>query len=101
MGEDSGKPDAAEARAMLDVCASVGARAVALTLTSQNGDKEYFRRNVPLAELGRMLPAMLDDAAQRKRNVIIRPHDGKSDNQREVSFLQLDDLTADRLLPEL
>jgi RepB DNA-primase from phage plasmid len=100
MGEDSGKPDYAEARAMLDVCASVGARAVALTLTSQSGGKEYFRGNVPLDELGRMLPAMLDEAAQRKRNVIIRPHDAKPDKQREVSFLQLDDLTADRL-PEV
>jgi len=56
MGEDSGKPDAAEARRMLDICASVGARAVDLTLTSQSGEKEYFRRNQTLAELGR-LPA--------------------------------------------
>jgi hypothetical protein len=101
MGEDSGKPDSNEAQAMLDVCASVGARAVALTLTSQSGEKEYFRRNVPLDELGRSLQqGMLDDAAKHRRNVIIRPHDGKPDNQREVSFLQLDDLTADRL-PEV
>jgi antirestriction protein ArdC len=42
MGEDSGKPDYAEARAMLDVCASVGARAVALTLTSQSGGNRAF-----------------------------------------------------------
>jgi hypothetical protein len=104
MGEDSGKPDAAEARAMLDLCASVGARAVALTLTTQTGDKvnkEYFRRHVTLAELGRGLSdGMLDKAAERQRNVIIRPHDGRPDQQREVSFLQLDDLTADRL-PEV
>src|SRR5271155_1309848 len=102
MAEDSGKPDAAEARAMLDVCASVGARAVALTLTSQSGDKEYFRRNAPLDELGRSLQqGLLDDAAKHRRNVIIRPHDAKPDSQRDVSFLQLDDLKAHQLLPEL
>jgi hypothetical protein len=93
MAEDT---DAAEARRMLDICASVGARAVALTLTSQSGDKEYFRRNVPLDELDRSLRlGMLDDAAQRNRNVIIRPHDARP--QPEVSFLQLDDLKAHQL----
>jgi hypothetical protein len=91
MGEDSGKPDHAEARRMLDVCASVGARAVDLTLTSQSGDKEYFRRNQTLAELGRILPGMLDEAERRKRNVIIRPHGP------DVTLLQLDDLKADQL----
>jgi hypothetical protein len=96
MAEDSGKPDHDEARRMLDVCSSVGARAVALTLTSQAGDKEYFRRNVPLDELHRSLRlGMLDDAAQRNRNVIIRPHDARP--QPEVSFLQLDDLKAHQL----
>jgi hypothetical protein len=51
---------------------SVGAQAVDLTLTSQSGDKEYFRRNLSLAELGRMLLGMLAEAAHRKRNVIVR-----------------------------
>ena len=60
MSEDSGKPDHAEARRMLDICASVGANAVDLTLTSSSGEKEWFRRNLSLAELARMLPAMLD-----------------------------------------
>jgi hypothetical protein len=88
MAEDSSKPDHTEARRMLDICASVGARAVDLTLTSQSGDKEYFRRNQTLAELGRILPGMLDEATKHKRNVIIRPHGP------EVTLLQLDDLTT-------
>src|SRR5215208_3893137 len=89
MNEDDNKPDHAEAQHMLDLCASVGARAIDLTLTSSTGEKEWFRRNLSLAELARMLPGMLDDAAQRKRNVIIRPHGP------EVTLLQLDDLNPD------
>jgi hypothetical protein len=82
-----------EARRMLDICASVGARTVDLTVTDSAGDKGQFRRNVPLAELARMVPAMLDDAGRRMRNVIVRPH-GPG-----VSFLQLDDLDAGKLAP--
>src|SRR4051812_39884330 len=91
MSKDNSKPDHAEARRMLDICASVGARAVDLTLTNSNGKKEWFRRNLSLAELQRTLPTMLDDAAQRKHNVIIRPHGP------EVTLLQLDDLKAHQL----
>src|SRR3954449_11673322 len=91
MSKDNSEPDHTEARRMLDICASVGARAVDLTLTSSSGEKEWFRRNLSVAELARMLPAMLDDAAQRKRNVIIRPHGS------EVTLLQLDDLKAHQL----
>jgi hypothetical protein len=90
---DGGKPNHGEAQAMLDICASVGATAVDLTLTSSAGEKEWFRRNLPLAELGRMLTAMLDDATAKKRNVIIRPH-GPT-----VTLLQLDDLKAHQLPP--
>jgi hypothetical protein len=91
VSEDNGKPDHTEAQRMLDICASVGARATDLTLTSSSGEKEWFRRNLSLAELARMLPAMLIDAAPRKRNVIIRPHGP------EVTLLQLDDLKAHQL----
>ena len=91
MAAEDGKPDHSEAQRMLDVCASVGARAVDLTLTTAAGEKDWFRRNLPLAELGRMLPAMLDDATAKKRNVIIRPHGP------ETSLLQLDDLKAHQL----
>ena len=91
MSDDDNKPDHTEAQRMLDICASVGAHAGDLTLTSSGGEKEWFRRNLSLAELARMLPAMLIDAAQRKRNVIIRPHGP------EVTLLQLDDLKAHQL----
>jgi hypothetical protein len=91
MGEDSSKPDHDEAKAMLGICASVGADAVDLTVTSNAGDKELFRRNLPLAELERLLPLLLDGAADHKRNVIIRPHGP------EVTLLQLDDLKAHQL----
>jgi hypothetical protein len=91
MAAEDGKPDHSEAQRMLDICASVGARAVDLTLTSSSGEKEWFRRNLPLAELGRMLPAMLDEAAAKKRNVIVRPHGP------ETALLQLDDLKAHQL----
>jgi hypothetical protein len=40
---------------MLEICASVGATAVDLTLTSSAGEKKWFRRNLALAEFGRML----------------------------------------------
>src|SRR6202012_2181472 len=39
------------------------------------------------------LPAMLDFAPAKQRNIIVRPHGAG------VTFIQLDDLTADRLPP--
>jgi hypothetical protein len=40
-----------------------------------------------------MIPAMLDNAAVRRRNVIIRPH-GPEHGPEQVTLLQLDDLKA-------
>src|SRR5271166_363468 len=80
-----------EAQAMLDSFASVGATHFDLTWTTRAGEKEYFRRKVSLAELARILPGMLDDAAGRQRNVIVRPHGAG------VTFIQLDDLKAPAL----
>ena len=54
-------------------------------------EKDWFRHSVTLAELRRILPAMLDAAATSERNVIVRPH-GPG-----VSFIQLDDLKAEKL----
>jgi hypothetical protein len=88
-----GTAEVSEARRMLDICASVGARAIDLTVTNSAGDKEQFRRNVSLADLARSMPAILDDATRRRRNVIVRPH-GPG-----VMFLQLDDLNAGKLTP--
>src|SRR4051794_3127575 len=82
------------AQAMLTCFASVGASHFDATGTMRNGEKDWFRRNVPLAELTRTLPGMLDSATRSERNVIVRPHGSG------VTFLQLDDLAADRL-PDL
>jgi hypothetical protein len=66
--------DHAEALAMLDAFASVGATRFDVTCTTLAGDKEWFRRDVDPAELARTLPAMLNSAAGHRRNVIVRPH---------------------------
>jgi len=81
----------AEARSMLDTFASVGATRFDVTITNAAGDKESFERGVSLSSLLRTLPARLDAAITQHRNVIIRPHGAG------ISFLQLDDLAADRL----
>ena len=92
MGEDSAKTAHSEAQQMLDAFASVGATRFDVTWTTRSGEKEWFRRRLQLAELARTLPAMLDNAATAsERNVIVRPH-GPG-----ITFLQLDDLKADRL----
>src|SRR3954467_6899138 len=79
------------ATAMLDCFASVGANHFDVTSTTRSGEKDWFRRSVPLAELTRTLPGMLEKATSSERNVIVRPH-GPG-----ITFLQLDDLAADRL----
>jgi hypothetical protein len=85
------EPAHSAVREMLDCFASVGASHFDVTATTRNGEKDWFRRNVPLAELTRTLPGMLDKATSSERNVIVRPH-GPG-----ITFLQLDDLAADRL----
>jgi len=91
MGDDSAQIGHSAAQAMLDAFASVGASRFDLTWTNAAGDKELFRRGVSLAELTRALPAMLDAAPVKQRNIIVRPH-GPG-----VTFIQLDDLKADQL----
>jgi hypothetical protein len=78
---------------MLDLFASVGATSFDVTLTTRAGDKVWFRRGVSLTNLRRRLPAMLDDAPGKQHNVIVRPHGNN------VTFIQLDDLNADKLKP--
>jgi hypothetical protein len=91
MGESSEHNGQTEARAMLDAFASVGATHFDVTWTNRAGDKERFRGGVSLGDLRRTLPAMLDAAPARQRNVIVRPRgDG-------VTFIQLDDLKAPAL----
>jgi hypothetical protein len=91
MGDDSAKIGHTEARSMLDAFASVGATRFDVTWTTIAGDKEFFRRGMSLADLTRTLPAMLDSAPAKQRNVIVRPHGP------DVTFIQLDDLKADNL----
>ena len=76
---------------MLDAFASVGATQFDLTVTTRAEEKETFRRGVRLGDLSRALPSILTSAISKQRNVIVRPH-GPS-----VSFVQLDDLKADKL----
>jgi len=91
MGDDGAGIGHSEARAMLDAFASVGASRFDVTWTTCAGDKEWFRRGMSLADLARTLPAMLDDAGGKQRNVIVRPH-GPA-----VTFIQLDDLAPANL----
>ena len=76
---------------MLDAFASVGATQFDVTWTTRSGDKDEFRRGMQIADLTRTMPALLDAAITRERNLIVRPHSPS------VAFLQLDDLAADRL----
>jgi RepB DNA-primase from phage plasmid len=93
MGEPDTTTAHSEARNMLDTFASVGATRFDVTSTTRAGEKDWFRRNVSLADLARILPAMLDAAIIEQRNVIVRPHSPG------VTFLQLDDLGPDQLPP--
>src|SRR4051812_230645 len=89
--ESTGERNDRAAQAMLDCFASVGASHFDVTGTTRGGEKDWFRRNVSLAELARTLPGLLDTATRSERNVIVRPHGAG------IAFLQLDDLAAERL----
>jgi hypothetical protein len=91
MGESGANSGHTEAWAMLDVFVSVGADRFDVTWTNAAGDQERFRRNLSPAELMRTMPEILGDATRRQRNLIVRPR-GPG-----VSFIQLDDLKADKL----
>src|SRR5271165_473338 len=91
MSEAGNKTSHSEAQAMLDLFASVGADHFDVTRTTATGDKDWFRRGVSPANLARTLLDILNAATAEQRNVIIRPHGP------DVSFLQLDDLAADKL----
>jgi hypothetical protein len=78
---------------MLDAFASVGAVRFDVTWTTAQGKPRRYDEGVSLADLTRTMPALLDNATRQQRNLIVRP-DGPG-----VTFMQLDDLTADRLQP--
>src|ERR1700759_5625232 len=91
MSEDGNNTAHSAARVMLDAFASVGATSFDVTRTTSAGDKDSFRRGVSLTDLARTMPGMIDAATAEQRNLIVRPHSCS------VSFIQLDDLTAERL----
>jgi hypothetical protein len=86
MADESSQLGHSEARAMLDAFASVGGTLFDVTWTTRVGEKEWFRRAMSHADLARALPAMLDSAPGKQRNIIVRPH-GPG-----VTFVQLDDM---------
>ena len=71
---------------MLDAFASVGAQRFDITVTDIAGQKVEFRGNRPLEWLRPALAAILDEAAGRQHNVIVRPRPGST------ALIQLDDL---------
>src|ERR1700761_1461327 len=91
MTEGSAQTHHSEARRMLETFASAGATHFDVTWTNAAGEKQQFRRSVVLAALQHALPRILDHATRQRRNVIARPHGP------DVTFVQLDDLNADKL----
>lgn len=79
---------AAEALRMLDVFASVGAAWFDITHTNIDGEKRGFRPRQSLEQTRRSMPYLVDAAARRQNNVIVRPHGG------QAQLVQLDDLDA-------
>ena len=92
MGEDSAQTGHAEAQAMLDAFASVGAIRFNVTWTTRAGEKRWYKRSVSMADLADRMPAMLDTTAKQEINVIVRPYGGPN-----ITFVQLDDIKADNL----
>lgn len=74
---------------MLDAFASAGAQRFDLTLTDAAGEKVGFRGNRTLDQLRPVMPEILQEAAERKHNVIVRPRAAG------VTLIQLDDLGED------
>ena len=91
MAEENANTTHSEALAMLESFASVGATRFDLTITTTAGVKDRFWRSVNCEDLKRSLPQQLDAATRLQRNVIVRPYGSG------VSFIQLDDLKADKL----
>src|SRR3954471_3563397 len=92
MGDDSEHYGQAAALAIIDSFTSVGTTRFDVTLTTRAGRKDWFRRGMPLADLRRELPNMLNAATKLEHNVIVRPHGTNR------AFIQLDDLKADQLM---
>jgi hypothetical protein len=80
---------AGQALEMLNAFKSVGAEGFDFTLTDTAGEKVGFRGNRPLEQLRAAMPAILEEAAERRHNVIVRPRSSGD------TLIQLDDLGED------
>jgi len=74
---------------MLDAFASVGAKRFDLTFTDAAGEKVGFRGNRALDQLRTDMREILQEAAERRHNVIVRPRPAGA------ALIQLDDLDDD------
>jgi len=73
---------------MLQAFASVGAERFDMTLTDAAGGKVAFRSNRSLDEMRATLPRILEEAARKQHNVIVRPRSSGP------ALIQLDDLAT-------
>ncbi len=85
----AGRGRAEPALEMLEAFASVGAERFDVTFTDAGGEKVGFRGNRPLDQLWPAMPAILQEATERRHNVIVRPR------STGATLIQLDDLGED------
>lgn len=78
----------AQALEMLEAFSSVGVLFFDITHTNLEGEKRGFRAKQSLETAKTSMPHLVDSAARRQNNVIIRPH-----HPRPALLIQLDDLT--------
>lgn len=77
---------------MLDIFGSVGVAFVGITHTNIDQEKRGFRPKESLQEAKRSMPFLLPKSAERRNNIIIRPHRPPA-----VLLVQLDDLAAEEI----
>ena len=81
--------EARQALGMLQTFASVGAQRFDLTITDAAGEKVSFLPARPLGQLQPAIPEILQEAAEQRHNVIVRPRSAGA------ALIQLDDLGED------
>jgi DNA invertase Pin-like site-specific DNA recombinase len=82
--------DLAEAYQMLDTFVGSGATTFDVTFLDIDGQKRGFRAGQTARQLRTSLPQLVSGLQERQQNIIVRPHSDK------VTFIQLDDLSADK-----
>jgi len=90
---DPNRADTNAAVEMLNAFGDVGTTGFDLTITDEYGEKVSFRRDLPVGELHRIIPDLLDRCSGKGWNLIVRP-------KAPPLFLQLDDVeypTRERL----